>query len=740
MSHKFSESFAKLLLRALLVYPTDASAGDTFALIVAKMKCFTSVPMGPLLYCSPPGLDPEDVLGCNIRKGQMSQLLRLVRSVVLDALLVVLGPPEAVSERLQQMCLMKEEGAVASYFCANFDAQQALTTIIDVVVDDDGRGSITSSFINTADTTMLQHLQQYSGAIRALSTNAPLLSTPVTQRAQSPAQRSRNRVKPQIGILTAGDVFVFIFVPPEQVEQAQRMVFYWQRHAAEVTCYIFVKYLIFPILPLQDEFYPEKGTGFYAEQQNPSMRAVLALLKEKIRQTVTIHDIVYVLVGLEAVLSLPQPSRFNATYETALMRQCLASASSKPMAETPSMRVPGENRGGTGVGADVGGAGAGTGRGAIGQRSQHCGDGFLAYNAPASRTATAAATSTSTSTRERSCNLCAGAGISTLLPTEGIEEASGLSFEAADTADHLCSYLQGVVPAISYGGAAAYRFDANIVFSATVPRTRSKDKKRSSMRSLVNVNAFVGVGHKILDMINDISGNVSSYPLQTDSSVRSMVQRYAMTHANDVTVDCHQRAFHATKAYETMAQLKYQFEENFSVHGTAYEKYTFLNDHSVTSQYKFLQEEETASNFTVQKLLDVLQVVPLRYLASRGSVTNTNVADAKPHSLEVSFTQSSMHGLITDATSYHLTGYRKYIPDMRILIDRFLHEDVDTFQDVGTALQFADIIMPKIYNDKIPNVAVLRTYDFDDPGGDLNLNGTALPEHYCEIEVADFQV
>eukprot|EP01038_Epipyxis_sp_PR26KG_P015704 gene15704-21256_t len=110
-------------------------------------------------------------------------------------------------------------------------------------------------------------------------------------------------IPPKVNIIAGGDVFVLLFIVPHQIHYAEQMISIWQRNCQPQTCFLFIKYFIIPIKSL-DEILDHS----LSLRNIPSTIDVYKHTVDFIAKSVSMNDIVFVLTGLESILSFSQPS------------------------------------------------------------------------------------------------------------------------------------------------------------------------------------------------------------------------------------------------------------------------------------------------------------------------------------------------------------------------------------------------------------------------------------------------
>lgn len=121
-----------------------------------------------------------------------------------------------------------------------------------------------------------------------------------------------------------GLVHVVLCVLPEQLHAAQEIVHSWRHNCLiKHTCAMYTRYHINLVLPKNMEKYAESHayeggskcnrniSCFEVLQQEPSVRSSLIQVDDIINYFVTPLDVVVILVGMEAILSFPQPATSN---------------------------------------------------------------------------------------------------------------------------------------------------------------------------------------------------------------------------------------------------------------------------------------------------------------------------------------------------------------------------------------------------------------------------------------------
>eukprot|EP01032_Pedospumella_encystans_P011537 gene11537-13410_t len=250
---KLVKALSRQLLGLMLIFNSDASPVAAFAQALQQLNTTltsfynTSYIMGPTDW-------------------------RPMRAALLDLLILHFGEE---SSKFVHACQNQQAGtAPVTYLCAHSEARRQLgdTVLAHISVNRDG--NVDRSLVEKTIANMVSKLVNVSPAI---TTTAPSV-----------------KANPQsISILVAADVFVFIFVRPEQVPYAQKLVFHWQRHG---------------------------------------------VLKTKINQLTSVKDVVYVLIGLQAALAFPQPGRLLGPDEDELVALC--TVPSVPYGWSKHLRLP----------------------------------------------------------------------------------------------------------------------------------------------------------------------------------------------------------------------------------------------------------------------------------------------------------------------------------------------------------------------------------------------------------------
>jgi hypothetical protein len=468
-----SVPLTRRLLSTMLVFDADPNSAQRFSIALSELESA----LGSVLVqsASDSSNNSEAVSSVVQVHLQLTQVLEL-----LDALMTVFGSDFL---RLQQSCIR----STASYLCAHDDARHALATLID-------RHSATAlapitrnNGVNGAYVTLqlLPRVQQYfTRAVQRLRSHE---AHSTAQRSEITTAAATNVIKPHVQTFVDGDVHVLIFVRPEHVYLAQRLVAHWQRNGAEATSFLYVRYTVIPIHDAKEG--PAAGSAKGAVKQGkafnerkPSLRAVLRLVKEKIEQVATVQDIVYVLNGLHALLSFPQPGKLTAAQVQELQQLCEAGLLT---------------------------------------RSEWCDDNVLHHIA-----------SQFSPRRQPDCNVCKDTAQDTL-PVESHHDR--------------CEFLSAVVPSIPYGGSGAYGLRAKIVFAA-------QRSWNAATANVASADAFVGLGHTILHMINRVQKQ-PQYTLASTTEIAHLLSVYRQEFPSYVQVDCQQWAFHTTKGAQLMSLL-----------------------------------------------------------------------------------------------------------------------------------------------------------------------------------------
>jgi hypothetical protein len=467
------------LLNTMLVFDADPSSAQRFGTALLELE---SALDSVLVQSASDSSNSSEVMSSVARAHlQLTQVLEL-----LDALMTVFGSDFM---RLPQSCVR----SAASYLCAHDDARHALGTLIDrhttiAVAQITRNNGVDGTYVTLQ---LLPRVQQYFNlAVQRLGPQAP---TSASQHAETTTAAATNVTKPHVQTFVDGDVHVLIFVRPEHVYLAQRQVAHWQRNGAEATSFLYVRFTVIPIHDAREgpAAGSTKGSGkpgkaYY--ERKPSLRAVLRLVKEKIEQVVTVKDIVYVLNGLHALLSFPQPGKLTAAQVQELQQLC-----------------------------DAG----------LLTRSEWCDDNVLRH-----------AASQFSHRRQPDCNVCKDTAQDT---------SSGPVEYYRRSSEDRCEFLTAVVPSIPYGGSGAYGLSAKVVFAAQRSWNAAAD-------DVVSADAFVGLGHTILHMINWVQRQ-PEYKLASSSQIAALLSVCRQQFLSFVQVDCQQWAFHTTKGAQLMSLL-----------------------------------------------------------------------------------------------------------------------------------------------------------------------------------------
>ena len=275
---KLVKALSRQLLGLMLIFNSDESPEAAFAQALQQLNTTltaffsTRYTMAPTDWCP-------------------------ARLALLDLLVLHFGEE---SSQFVHACRNQLAGtAPVTYLCAHAEARRELGDTVLAHISVKTELKMYSSVVEKSIKTMVSQLVNFSPAI---TTTAPAI-----------------KANPQsVSILVAADVFVFIFVRPEQVPYAQKLVYHWQRHGGDTTNFLFIKYLIFPI------YAPSTTTNGKANTLSdvPSLHAVLSVLETKINQLTSVKDVVFVLIGLQAALAFPQPGRLLGPDEDELVAQC----------------------------------------------------------------------------------------------------------------------------------------------------------------------------------------------------------------------------------------------------------------------------------------------------------------------------------------------------------------------------------------------------------------------------------
>jgi hypothetical protein len=468
-----SVPLTRRLLNTMLVFDADPNSAQRFSIALSELEsALDSVLVQSASDSSNSG---EMVNSVAQTHRQLAYVLK-----VLDALMTVFGSDFM---RLQQSCVR----SAASYLCAHDDARHVLATLIDrhatTALAQISRSVVADGTYVTLQ--LLPRVQQYfTRAVQRLHSHE---ANSASQHAEITTAAATNVTKPHVRTFVDGDVHVLIFVRPEHVYLAQRLVAHWQRSGAEATSFLYVRYTVLPIHEAREG--PAAGSAKEAVKQGkayyerkPSLRAVLRLVKEKIEQVATVKDIVYVLNGLQALLSFPQPGKLTAAQVLELQQLCEARLLT---------------------------------------RSEWCDDNVLHH-----------AASQFSPRRQPDCNVCKDTAQDTL-PVESHHDR--------------CEFLSAVVPSIPYGGSGAYGLRAKVVFAA-------QRSWNAAAGNVVSADAFVGLGHTILHMINWVQRQ-PQYKLALSSQIAALLSVYRQQFPSFVQVDCQQWAFHTTKGAQLMSLL-----------------------------------------------------------------------------------------------------------------------------------------------------------------------------------------
>jgi hypothetical protein len=471
-----SVPLTRRLLNTMLVFDADPDSAQRFSAALSELD---SALDSMLVQAAIESSNSSEVVSAVAQTHlQLAQVLEL-----LDALMTVFGSDFM---RLQHSCVR----STASYLCAHDDARHALGTLIDrhtttALMAITRNNGVDGTYVTLQ---LLPRVEQYFTL--AEQRLGPHVSTAAPEHAEVPtatAIAGMNVTKPHVQTFVDGDVHVLIFVRPEHVYLAQRLVAHWQRDGAEATSFLYVRYTVIPIHDVREGSAAgaAKGAGKQGKayfERRPSLRAVLRLVKEKIEQVVTVKDIVYVLNGLHALLSFPQPGKLTAAQVQELQQLCEAGLLT---------------------------------------RSEWCDDNVLHHTA-----------SQFSPRRHPHCNVCKDTAQDTL-PVESHHDR--------------CEFLSAVVPSIPYGGSGAYGLRAKIVFAAQRSWNAATD-------NAVSADAFVGLGHTILHMINWVQRQ-PQYKLALSSQIAALLSGYRQEFPSFGQVDCQQWAFHTTKGAQLMSLL-----------------------------------------------------------------------------------------------------------------------------------------------------------------------------------------
>jgi hypothetical protein len=303
------------LLNTMLVFDADPNSEQRFSTALSELE---SALDSVLVQSASDSNNSSEAVSSVVQVHlQLTQVLEL-----LDALMTVFGTDFL---RLQQSCVR----STASYLCAHGDARNDLATLIDrhsatALAQITRNNGVNGTYVALQ---LLPRVQQYFNlVVQRLGPQAP---TSASQHAETTTAAATNVTKPHVQTFVDGDVHVLIFVRPEHVYLAQRQVAHLQRNGAEATSFLYVRYTVIPIHEAREG--PAAGSAKGARklgkpyyERKPSLRAVLRLVKEKIEQVVTVKDIVYVLNGLQALLSFPQPGKLTAAQVQELQQLCEA--------------------------------------------------------------------------------------------------------------------------------------------------------------------------------------------------------------------------------------------------------------------------------------------------------------------------------------------------------------------------------------------------------------------------------
>jgi hypothetical protein len=474
-----SVPLTRRLLNTMLVFDADPNSEQRFTTDLSELE--TTLDSMAVQSASDSSNSSEAVSSVVQVHLQLTQVLEL-----LDALMTVFG---SGFMRLQHSCVR----SAASYLCAHDDARHALATLIDrhattALAQITRNNGVSGTYV--ALQLLPRVMRYFNLAVQRLGPHA---STSASQHAETTTAAATNVTKPHVQTFVDGDVHVLIFVRPEHVYLAQRLVAHWQRNGAEATSFLYVRYTVIPIheAKVGPAAGSAKGAGkggrtFY--ERKPSLRAVLRLVKEKIEQVVTVKDIVYVLNGLHALLSFPQPGKLTAAQVQELQQLCEAGLLT---------------------------------------RSEWCDDNVLHH-----------AASQFSPRRQPDCNVCKDTAQDT---------SSGPVEYYRSSSEDRCELLTAVVPSIPYGGSGAYGLRAKIVFAAQRSWNAAAD-------NAVSADAFVGLGHTILHMINWVQRQ-PQYTLASTTEIAHLLSVYRQEFPSYVQVDCQQWAFHTTKGAQLMSLL-----------------------------------------------------------------------------------------------------------------------------------------------------------------------------------------
>jgi hypothetical protein len=467
------------LLNTMLVFDADPNSEQRFSTALSELK---SALDSVLVQSASDSSNNSEAVSSVVQVHlQLTQVLEL-----LDALMTVFGSDFL---RLQQSCVR----STASYLCAHNDARHALATLI---VQHITTALTPITRINGVNGTYVA-LQLLPRGVRYFNLAVQRLrlheAHSTAEHAEITTAAATNVTKPHVQTFVDGDVHVLIFVRPEHVYLAQRLVAHWQRSGAEATSFLYVRYTVIPIHDVREGSAAGAAKGAVKQgkvyfERKPSLRAVLRLVKEKIEQVVTVKDVVYVLNGLQALLSFPQPGKLTAAQVQELQQLCEAGLLT---------------------------------------RSEWCDDNVLHHT-----------TSQFSPRRQPDCNVCKDTAQDT---------SSGPVEYYRSSSEDRCEFLTAVVPSIPYGGSGAYGLRAKIVFAAQ----RSWDAAADNVAS---ADAFVGLGHTILHMINWVQRQ-PQYTLASTSLIAALLSVYRQEFPNYVQVDCQQWAFHTTKGAQLMSLL-----------------------------------------------------------------------------------------------------------------------------------------------------------------------------------------
>ena len=523
---------------------------------------------------------------------------------VVDALMSVFGSD---FRKLRSICAQSR--SPDSVLCADRQARWALNEIVNSFSFQLGQYRVAAGVRTPIFRKIISHAS-------CLSDELGLAHIPIDTGAILPPRVPAD--KPIVRTFVDGDVHVLIYVRPEHLHLAQRLVAHWQRGGAEVTNFLFMKYMIFPLeaaSPTSDQ----DGGEFF--RQRPSLRSVLLLVREKVEQVVSAKDLVYVLVGLEAALSFPQPGRYKASDQADLLKRCFSGEAYRST-ECDSNLYSGE---GGRVGSD--------------------------------------------------CNLCGA--------------AAKRSFD--------CSFLEGVIPAIPYGGAATYRLDGRIVFGAAVVA--------EGKGMVPTYTAFAGLGYSLRQMVQWVQEQ-EDYTFSADATIERILDVFVESHPILVHIDCQQRTMHSTKASRIMSSLIAQYQSNFNRYGHIYERYRFTESNP----------SESRSNDSVAELLAVL---------SHPVVTPPTDAEAMAGGGE--------------------SAYARYKADMRVLLDSYLSPNESALVRIQSDLRHGGDILPLLHFQDLPYVPAIATegarpeHTAHDPQSAASSKLSA-GQYACHIDGMDLQV